>query len=126
MIIIGRLTRDAVINQLKDEREVVNFSIAVNDFYKPKGSDGVQLTTFYNCSYWINSKLAKNLKKGSLVEVLGRIYITTYAAGDGSVKASLNCHVNQIKIHTWQKNAATMDTIPKSTMLNGEGDDLPF
>ncbi|MEO5996386.1 MAG: single-stranded DNA-binding protein [Chitinophagaceae bacterium] len=76
MIIIGRLTRDAVVNQLKDEREVVNFSIAVNDFYKPKGSDGKQFTTFYNCSYWINSKLANYLKKGCLVEVSGRVYVT--------------------------------------------------
>jgi single-strand DNA-binding protein len=126
MIIIGRLTRDAVVNQLKDEREVLNFSIAVNDFYKPKGSDGKQFTTFYNCSYWINSKLAKNLKKGCLVEVSGRIYVTSYNAVDGSSKVSLNCHVNQIKIHTWQKVTPNINAVSESNVGEVEGDDLPF
>ena len=64
MIIVGRITKDAVVNQLKDEREVVNFSIAINDYYKPKNGEGVQLTTYYNCSYWMSSKMAANLKKG--------------------------------------------------------------
>ena len=39
MELVGRITKDAVINQLKDERKVVNFSIAVNDYYKPKNSE---------------------------------------------------------------------------------------
>lgn len=33
MVLIGRLTKDAVVAQLKDEREVVNFTLAVNDYY---------------------------------------------------------------------------------------------
>src|SRR5258708_7406316 len=39
MMFVGRITKDAVVNQLKDERKVVNFTIALNDFYKPKGSE---------------------------------------------------------------------------------------
>lgn len=39
MGLIGRLTKDAVVAQLKDERQVVNFTIACNDSYKPKGND---------------------------------------------------------------------------------------
>ena len=57
MELVGRITKDALINQLKDERKVVNFSIAVNDYYKPKNSEeGVKITTYLNCSYWISSK----------------------------------------------------------------------
>ena len=37
MNIIGRITRDAVVKQLKDDRKVVNFSIVINDYFKPKG-----------------------------------------------------------------------------------------
>ncbi len=40
MEIVGRITKDEVVNQLKDERNVVNFSIAVNDYYKPKNGEG--------------------------------------------------------------------------------------
>lgn len=98
MELVGRITKDAVVNQLKDERNVDNFSIAVNDYYKPKNShEGVTLTTYLNCSYWISTKIADRLIKGRLVESAGRIYITAYKGVDGEAKASLNCHVNNIK-----------------------------
>ena len=38
MEITARLTADAKVNTLKDERQVVNFTIAINDSYKPKES----------------------------------------------------------------------------------------
>ena len=55
MVLIGRLTKDAVVAQLKDERKVVNFTFVVNDYYKPKNSDkGVTVTIYVNCAYWIS------------------------------------------------------------------------
>jgi len=87
MELVGRITKDAVINQLKDERKVVNFSIAVNDYYKPKNSEeGVKITTYVNCSYWISSKIAERLTKGTLAEIAGRIYINAYKGADGEAK----------------------------------------
>ena len=124
MTIVGRLTRDAVVNVLKDEREVVNFSIAVNDYYKPKNSEATQLTTYYNCSYWISTKVAANLKKGTLVEVSGRIYVTAYSGADGTAKASLNCHVNNIKIHAWSKEVEVIGKAEPTT--TEDADEVPF
>jgi single-strand DNA-binding protein len=37
MMFVGRITKDAVVNQLKGERQVVNFTVALNDYYRPKG-----------------------------------------------------------------------------------------
>jgi len=55
MELVGRLTADAKVSILKNEGKVVNFSIAINDSYKPKGSEmATKVTTFVNCSYWIN------------------------------------------------------------------------
>ncbi len=52
MEVTGRIVKDAVVNQLKDEREVINFSIAVNDSYKLKGSNEIKkVTTYFNCAY---------------------------------------------------------------------------
>jgi single-strand DNA-binding protein len=52
-ILIGRLTADAKVATLKDDRQVVNFSIAMNDSYKTKGSETVtQVVTYFNCAYW--------------------------------------------------------------------------
>jgi len=75
MILIGRLTKNATTTTLKDERKVVvNFSIAINNWYKPKGSEkGVKVTTFVNCSYWLSTAIATRLTKGSLVELSGRL-----------------------------------------------------
>jgi single-strand DNA-binding protein len=126
MLVIGRITKDAVVNTLKDERQVVNFSIAVNDYYRPKGAtEATKFTTFFNCSYWISSKIAERLKKGTLVEVNGRIFVTAYTDLDGNAKASLNCHANSIKIHSYGKELEVIGT-PAETPTEDKKEDLPF
>lgn len=123
MVLIGRITKDAVIKKLKEDREVVNFSIAINDYYKPKGkAEGITLTTFYNCSYWLSPKIASRLTKGSLVELTGRIYINAYTGFDGEAKASLNCHVNSITVHQHIKGRGVSAQSTKEEV----SDDLPF
>ena len=64
MEITGRLTADATLHQVGENKEVVNFSIAINDSYKPKGSSEVkEVVTYINCSYWLNSKRLSGSKK---------------------------------------------------------------
>lgn len=126
MTIVGRITRDAVVNQLKDNRKVVSFSIAVNDYYKPKNGDKVKQTTYYNCTYWITAKVAQNLKKGTLVEVTGRIYVTAYAGTDGTAKASLNCHVNNIKIYAWPKEVEVIGKVVQTSSTKEDTEEVPF
>jgi single-strand DNA-binding protein len=51
------LTADAKVNELKDNRRVINFRIAINDRYKTKDSNEIKtITTFVNCSYWVSSR----------------------------------------------------------------------
>ena len=126
MLVIGRITKDAVVNTLKDERQVVNFSIAVNDYYRPKGAtEATKFTTYVNCSYWISSKIAERLKKGALIEISGRIFVNAYTDLDGNAKASLNCHVNSVKIHSYGKELEVIGT-PVETPTEDKKEDLPF
>lgn len=121
MVLIGRITKDATVKKLKDDREVVNFDIAINDYYKPKGSaEGKTVTTYYTCSFWISTKIAPRLTKGSLVEISGRIYVNAWAGMDGEARASLNCHVNNITVHQFRK--------PENTLAETreEAEALPF
>ncbi|MFN8288980.1 MAG: single-stranded DNA-binding protein [Chitinophagaceae bacterium] len=121
MVLIGRITQDAKVKKLKDGREVVNFALALNDYYKPKGAaEGVTLTTYYNCSYWISPAIAPRLTKGSLVEIHGRITVNAYQGLDGEAKASLNCHVNSITVHQHKR----VESAPVQT--EKIADDLPF
>lgn len=100
MEIVGRLTADAKVSALKDKRQVVNFTIAINDSYKPKDSEQpVKITNYVNCSYWINPAIGEYLKKGSLVELSGRIGVNAWTNAEGEAKASLTFHVNNLKLH---------------------------
>lgn len=126
MTIIGRITKDAVVNTLRDDRKVVNFSLAINDTYKPKGGERTKLTTYCNCAYWIGEKLAEHLKKGTLVEVTGRIFVRPFVGSDGTAKASLNCHVSSLKIHAWPREAGVSQKTADASVPTGETDDVPF
>jgi single-strand DNA-binding protein len=100
MEIVGRLTADAKVSTLKDKRQVVHFSIAINDTYKPKANgQPVKVTNYVNCSYWINPAIGEYLKKGSLVELSGRIGVNAWTNADGEAKASLTFHVNNLKLY---------------------------
>lgn len=127
MLVIGRITADAVINVLKDERQVVNFSIAINDYYKPKGAtEAKKFTTYVNCSYWISSKIAERLKKGTLAEINGRIFVDVYTDMNGTAKGSLKCHANSIKVHSYGKEVEVIGGAEPATSTEDKKDDLPF
>jgi single-strand DNA-binding protein len=106
MEIVGRVIGKAEIKKLKDEREFVAFSIAVNDFYKQKNAEkGTQTVLYIDCAYWLNTAVSERLTKGSIVELNGRLYLNAYTSHDGEAKATLNCHVNTIKVHHSLKQA---------------------
>lgn len=130
MELTGRLTADAKLSTLKDGRQVVNFNVAVNDSYKPKGSEvAVKVATYFNCSYWMNPGIAPYLTKGTLVECFGRISVNAWTNAEGEAKASLNFHVNSIKLHGKAgstTNAATTETVPVVEAITEPLEDLPF
>jgi single-strand DNA-binding protein len=133
-ILVGRVTADAKVNTLKEEKKVVNFSIAINDSYKPKGSTEVKnFTTYVSCSYWIGTGIAEHLKKGTLVELCGRISVSAWKDMQGEAKGSLNFHVTNIKLHGKPKalDANSKQGAQPAPANVGQGpavatDDLPF
>ncbi|WP_423147851.1 single-stranded DNA-binding protein [Rubrolithibacter danxiaensis] len=129
MEITGRLTADAQVNTLKDERQVVHFSIAINDSYKPKGSDEIrQVTTYINCSYWLSAKPANWLKKGALVQLYGRIGMNAYVNSQGEAAGSLTFHVNDLKVLAFPKQREENKAVVSGQVAKAaaETDDLPF
>lgn len=149
--IFGRLTKDAEVKAIEEGKEVVNFTIAVNDWYKPKGAtEGTELVEFIQCSFWLNTAIAQSLKKGVVVEVGGRLFATAYMKGN-EPKGQINMLAQHIKVHVFAKkeegvatNDAVAPTLPASMQgkRNGKGrankqkpeqqgatdptDDLPF
>lgn len=124
MNIIGRTTKDVVVNTLSDGRKVVNFSIAVNDRFRQRG-EVIKTTTYYDCAYWLSERLAEHLKKGTLVEVTCRVHASAYLDKEGQPKASLKCHASSVRIHGWPKDAPAT-AAPVNAGKPVADDDLPF
>lgn len=97
--IVGRIIKNAEIITLKDDKKVVNFSVAVNDSYKTKQGERIEQTTFFNCTYWLSPKVAEFLTKGTLVELSGKVSSNAWIGKDGEIRSGLNFHTSQIKFH---------------------------
>ena len=122
--VVGRLTADAKIATLEDGRNVVNFTIAQNERFKVKGADEVkQITSYYNCSYWMGTGIAPHLKKGTLIEAAGRVGVNAWQGADGNAKASLTLHVQYIQLHGKAGKPATAE---EQTPAEAGKEDLPF
>lgn len=134
MNITGRVTADAQVRTVSEDSKVVNFSVAVNDSYRKKDGERVELTEYFDCSYWIATGIAEYLTKGMVVELSGRVSARAWKDSDGEAKAGLNFHTSQIKLHgggsqgeTAQTRGKTKKNKAKATVPAQEDhDDLPF
>ena len=130
MNITGRLTRDAEVRTLSNEKQVVNFSVATNDSYRNKQGERVEQTTYFDCAYWISANVARLLTKGTLVELTGRVSTRAWVSKDGEARAGLNFHTSNIKLHGGSRRTetvqATAQSESNSTAGQGTEDDLPF
>ncbi|MBP4142088.1 single-stranded DNA-binding protein [Flavobacterium sp. P4023] len=130
MNIIGRLTRDAEVRTTSQEKQVVNFSIAINDSYRNKQGERIEQTSYFDCSYWISPNVAKILTKGALVELTGRVSTRAWTAKHGELRASLNFHTATIKLHGGGKKTDNLldisDQEKRKVTEHETVDDLPF
>jgi single-strand DNA-binding protein len=139
MDITGRVTADAVVRTLSEGKQVVNFSVAVNDSYKAKNGERVTQTEFFDCSYWIGTGIAQYLTKGTIVELSGRVSARAWVDSEGQAKAGLNFHTSKITLHgggatadkpqanqTAKAAPAAMEVTATQVSPDGQHDDLPF
>lgn len=129
MEITGRITADATIHKVNSDKQVVNFSIAINDSYKPKNSTGPrEIVTYIDCSYWLNAKTAEWLKKGALVQLFGRIGLSVYNSSDGKALGRLTFHTNSLKILVFAKKVQENNNSGASSNIvqEKEPSDIPF
>jgi single-strand DNA-binding protein len=109
MEITAVLTADATVKNVKEGKQVVAFSMVINDDYKTKGGEKKEVRTFIDCNYWRSTAIAQYLKKGSVVTVAGRIGINAYQNSEGKYVAKLTFTTDAIKIiaTTKKSNAAS-------------------
>ena len=136
MNITGRLTKDAKVSTLSDSRQVVNFSVAINESYKNRKGDKVEQTTFFDCAYWISPRVAEWLTKGTVVELTGMVSARAWTGNDGEPRAGLNFNTSNIKLHGGGKKSEGAQAVKtgqtaeqgenKKATLKEPVDDIPF
>ena len=137
MEITGRLTANAEVRNVKGDKKVTGFTIAMNRSYKKDG-EKVTITTYVDCSYWINSGVAEFLKKGTLVQLYGDMDVSAWINKEGNARGRLTFHIQTIKILAQPGNSNAENTNSaqpntdkaksKKAATNGapDEDDLPF
>jgi single-strand DNA-binding protein len=122
----GRIVADAKVSIVKGDKEVVNFTVVMNERYKPKGSDEVkEYSTFIDIAYWRGANIAKVLNKGSVVTIsTKRLFPKAYPDMNGDPKATINCFANDITLVHFKKAEAPKQ--PEPHEITEPVDDLPF
>ena len=140
MEITGRLTANAMVRDLKNNKKVTGFTIAINRSYKQNGEKVIK-TTYVDCSYWVNSAVAEYLEKGALVMLYGDIDTNAWIDKEGKAQSRLTFNTQNIKILSFagKKNEAEANPEAGAGRVNTgkvnskkvtagapDDDDLPF
>ena len=104
VILIGRLTREPELRYTGSGIPVANFSIAVDRPYS--NQQGERETDFIRIVVWrkLAEVCAKNLGKGRLVAVEGRLQISSYEAQDGSKRQATDVIAENVRFLDWPKD----------------------
>lgn len=123
-VLTGTVTANAQTRTVNG-KEVINFSIAVNDSYKKKGADQVvKKVKYYDCGYWSTSKIAEHLTKGKIVQLFGDTTAKAWQDKEGKLHAGLSFTVFKIKLLGGGSKKEEEGITEPPTETNA--DDLPF
>jgi len=129
MLFTGRLTANAEITAVKD-KQVINFTVALNQKWKNKAGEKQEKTAFIDCAYWRSSGIAEYLTKGAVVEISGWTTAQAYQTQKGELRAKQVCTCDTIKLFSLmtkpQEQAQTKPVKQTSKSSGAEDDDLPF
>ena len=116
-ILIGRIVKDLELRTTPNNRNLCQFTIAVNRPYT--NEDGERKADFINCVVW--DKLAENLakyqKKGNQIAVEGRIQTRNYDDKDGKKVYATEVLVNNISFLDTKKNDSNFNNLEEPSVV---------
>ena len=98
--LVGRLVADPELRYTQDNRAYVRVTIAVDrGLSKEDKEAGKQSADFISCVFWNKpaENLAKYMKKGSQIAVIGKLRTGSYEASDGTTRYTTDVRVNELK-----------------------------
>lgn len=120
VILIGRLTKDVMMNSTQGGSVVANFTLAVN---RPKSKNGEQSADFISCVAWNKTAeiLEKYTQKGSQIAVSGSIQTRSYDNKEGK-----KVYVTEVVVWQVQLLGSKGQSSTRDSSVSLDDDDLPF
>jgi len=131
----GRLTADAEVRNVKGDKTVTGFTLAINKRFKNSKGEKQEKTAFIVCAYWLNAGIAPFLKKGALVSVTGWPGSEAWIDKDGHAHSNMTLSVDNIQLFGKARETASGTQAGATGKSNAEqvnatgtpeDDDLPF
>jgi single-strand DNA-binding protein len=132
VILLGNLGKDPEIKHLDKGSMVANFTVATNENYRDKDDQWQTVTEWHNIVAWRNlaNLVEKNLKKGSLVYIEGKLRTSKYQTKEGIERTKTDIEAIIVKPldrqrmdeHTHSSNSGQNISAPPPAA----NDDLPF
>lgn len=141
--LIGNLGGDPEVRTLENGTLVGRFSLATNESYKDKDGNWQTQTEWHNIVVWreLADRAEKNLKRGALVFIEGKISYRKYTAQDGKEKSATDITASVLRSLERKENTGTTDHTARNfpedakearemespaNAAASSGDDLPF
>jgi len=114
--LIGNLGKDPEVRHLESGAMVASFSLATNEVYKDKDGNFQQVTEWHNIVAWreLAERAEKNLKKGSMVYIEGKITYRKYTDKDNNERYITDIVANTLRLLEKRENSASDMRFPTS------------
>ncbi len=96
----GNVGADPRITELGNGARVIRFSVATHETFKTKDGILKEETTWHNVAGWYNKSMPEfeKIKKGTFVEIVGKLKYSKYLSKDGSERYSTDIVVQKMSI----------------------------
>ncbi len=124
-MLIGHLGKDPEVRHLESGAVVAQFSMATSESYKDKSGEWKNITEWHNIVAWrgLAEAIEKNLKKGNLVYLEGKITTRKWQDKDGNDRYSTDIVANTYRKLDKKEDSGyfpTADNEPKKTSFVSE------
>ena len=142
VILIGNLGRDPEIRRLESGVAVGKFSVATNESYQDKQGNWQTNTEWHNIVVWrgLAEKAEKQIKKGSLVFIEGKLTHRSYKDKDGIDRYTSEVVANTLRLlekregggsfqdagFPGEDSTVTSSSTTSQPSVPAPDDDLPF
>ncbi|MCH2021633.1 MAG: single-stranded DNA-binding protein [Saprospiraceae bacterium] len=122
--LIGRLGKDPEVRTLENGTTIAKFSLATNESYKDKVGEWQTITEWHNIIMWreVADRAEKQLKKGYLVYVDGKLTNRSWQDENGNTKYITEVRVNSFRL---LKEETNMNKPPVEETTTHEVVDAP-